>query len=76
MPTNDWKAFTIRMDAGLADQLQKRADISRRSRSAESVFLIKWALDEQSRVLKQEQERVAKADAINQADRSLQPTDP
>lgn len=58
MKTKDMVAMTVRMDPEFADQITLRAKLTRRSRSAELVYLATQTLDRQAAVLKAEQERV------------------
>ena len=58
MADEDTKAFTVRMPIELARQVDSRADINRRSRSAEVIYLVEQALDRQAADLQKEVARV------------------
>ena len=54
------KAFTVRMeDDALHENLSKRARLNHRSLSAETVHLVKWAMEQKSAIIHSEQDRVA-----------------
>lgn len=57
----DTHAFTIRPSIPTAERLETRARTNHRSRSAEAVHLIEWAMDEQVKRLQKEQDRVTAA---------------
>lgn len=42
----DYKAMTIRLDPNLAEQIEKRAEIHKRSRTQEIEYLLGRALDQ------------------------------
>jgi len=46
---NHLEATTVRLPASLKDQIDQRADIMRRSRNAEIISLLEFAIDEQSK---------------------------
>lgn len=52
------EAFTIRPSLATGQKLRARALLNHRSRSAEAVYLIEWAMDEQAKRLIAEQGRV------------------
>lgn len=64
MKTKEMKAMTVRMDPAFHEQLTQRSKFTHRSAGAELVHLATKQLDEQTRVLKAEQDRVT---ARNQA---------
>lgn len=57
----DTEAFTIRPPISLGQKVRARALLNHRSRSAEAVHLIEWAIDEQAKRLLDEQARVRAA---------------